>query len=253
MNDNARSAVAVVSGETDLESAKKQNAMMLFGEKYDKEKVRIVSIGSNSLELCGGTHVQNSLEVFPFKIISDTSVAAGTRRIEAVSGVACHEWLLKQSHDLESVASLLQSPPCLVDHVSVLAHRAKSLDSEVKRLKKRILSTVLPVEAKSQYISVHRIPDLSPGDGKATNQAIRMYRDLLQAQQKDVPVHFILCGSFIACSVNDVDIGNANTLITRCFVDCSPGSGGGNATFAQGQFAVAEFSLKISDKIVTFL
>jgi alanyl-tRNA synthetase len=97
---------------TDLDSAVNSGAMALFGEKYD-DQVRVVSIqdGSFSKELCGGTHVHRTGDIGLFKLVSEGSVAAGTRRIEAVTGEGVLESLRRQSQTLAQLSEALRARP----------------------------------------------------------------------------------------------------------------------------------------------
>ncbi len=128
VNKEIKNSLPVVTDIMNIDDAKKTGAMALFGEKYH-DKVRVVSMGDFSKELCGGTHVKNTSEISRFKIISESGIAAGVRRIEALTGDA----LIKHYEDLEAevldIAKLVKTTP------SELKTKLKSLLDEIKQLK----------------------------------------------------------------------------------------------------------------------
>ena len=121
---------AVQSQEMDINAARESGAMMLFGEKYP-EKVRVVQTGA-SKELCGGTHVKNTSEIGLFKIISESSVAAGIRRIEAYTGQKAVEKVLYDSAILQQVVTSLKIP------VEEIPAKVDALTEQVKKLQKQL-------------------------------------------------------------------------------------------------------------------
>jgi len=115
-------------------------AMALFGEKYDDE-VRVLRIGDFSTELCGGTHVDRAGDIGLFKILSEGGVAAGVRRIEAVTGEAACDFVAETEHRLRDVAGLVRgSRDDVEDKVRQLIERARRLEKEVAQLKDKLAS-----------------------------------------------------------------------------------------------------------------
>ena len=109
----------------DYHEALKAGALALFGENYD-EKVRVVTFGENSVELCGGTHVPSTGEIGLFVITSESSVAKGIRRIEAVTGAQAFQLLQKRSKILKQASKLLASKPeDIIDSISQLQKKSK--------------------------------------------------------------------------------------------------------------------------------
>ena len=116
-------------------------AMALFGEKYGDE-VRVLKIGEFSTELCGGTHVERAGDIGCFKIISETGVAAGIRRIEALTGGACIDWMLNRDGALAGIAGLLKSPPEKApEKVEQLIEKCRLLEKQLERLNAKLASS----------------------------------------------------------------------------------------------------------------
>jgi alanyl-tRNA synthetase len=140
VNDHIRLNVPVITREMGLDDAKDAGAMALFGEKYDSD-VRVVSMGKLSVELCGGTHVTNTGDIGLFKIMSEAGIAAGVRRIEAVTGSHAVEQIQCQETKLVAAASILKADSSnLVDKAQALVDRNKQLDKLVNELKGQIAS-----------------------------------------------------------------------------------------------------------------
>ena len=132
VNDNILSAVEIETVETDIETARGMGAMALFGEKYGNI-VRVVKMADYSVELCGGTHAKNTGNLGLFKITSETSVAAGVRRIEAVAGFGVLGLMAEKDALIAGAAAALKSA-----NVNDIADRAAHLQGEVARLKREL-------------------------------------------------------------------------------------------------------------------
>ena len=163
----------------DLDEAKDAGAMAMFGEKYD-ERVRTVRIGADSFELCGGTHVERAGDIGFFRIVSEGALAAGVRRIEAVTGLAA----LATVHDdheraVRTAALLKTSPAQLGERIQGMQARLKDTEAELSELRSQLaasqsadlLGQVVECEGLQTLSAV--VPDAKPTDLKELAEKLR--------------------------------------------------------------------------------
>jgi len=161
----------VVAAETTLDEARRQGAIALFGEKYG-ESVRMIAVGDFSRELCGGTHAHATGELGLFKITAEQGIAAGVRRIEAVTGRAAYRLVADQEALLDRLAETLRTPRArLVERARELLEETKRLARELEKAKRRSFAAAGasgPFEEKATVghtvVVVGTIPDASPDD-----------------------------------------------------------------------------------------
>jgi alanyl-tRNA synthetase len=123
-----------------LDDARAAGAMSLFGEKYESD-VRVLSIGDFSMELCGGTHVERAGDIGLFKITGESGVAAGVRRVEALTGPGAYQWVVHTDQVLRDIAAMLRGSREDVDEkVRELLERSRRLEKEVQQLKSKLAS-----------------------------------------------------------------------------------------------------------------
>ena len=140
VNSEIRENAPVETRVMALDEAVAAGAMSLFGEKYDSD-VRVLSIGDFSMELCGGTHVERAGDIGLFKLTGESGVAAGVRRVEALTGRAAYEWVVHTDQVLRDIAAMLRGSRDDVDEkVRELVERSRRLEKEVQQLKSKIAS-----------------------------------------------------------------------------------------------------------------
>lgn len=131
VNEKIWAALPVETIETDIDTAKNMGAMALFGEKYGKE-VRVVNIDGYSIELCGGTHVKNTEDIGIFKIVSESGIGAGVRRIEAVTSKEAYELMNEEEQQLKTIAGIVKSP-----QLKEVVSKTEQLQQQLRELQKR--------------------------------------------------------------------------------------------------------------------
>ena len=153
VNEQIAKQIPVETKVMSLEEAKKTGAMALFGEKYGDE-VRVVQMGDFSVELCGGTHVKNTGVISSFKILSESGIAAGVRRIEAITGAAVLSYYREQESILKEASGILKTNPTgLIERIGKLQEEVKRLNSELESLKSKAAQDALG-DASGQAVDV---------------------------------------------------------------------------------------------------
>jgi len=143
INDKILESLDLDVSEKTIEEAKEAGAVALFGEKYG-DKVRVVNIDGYSIELCGGTHVKNTSQIGSFKILSENGIAAGVRRIEAVTGHEALNYYQKQENRIKEVSTLFKdTPDNIVKKSESFIKQFKDLKSELERLNSKMAGGML--------------------------------------------------------------------------------------------------------------
>ena len=182
VNSEIRKNYAARTELMSYDNAIKSGAMALFGEKYEDE-VRVLDFGGYSIELCGGTHVKRTGDVGIFKIITESGVASGVRRIEAVTGDAALQWLSTHKENMDQLATLLKSSPDQIySKIEQLLVRNKAIEKELSAVKQKMLggnsndlmSKVIKVGEIN--ILIHRMDGV---DSKNLRIAIDQFKDKL--------------------------------------------------------------------------
>jgi len=217
-----------------IEEARSTGAMALFGEKYDDD-VRVVSVGTVSKELCGGCHASNSLDLRLVKIVSESAIAAGTRRIEAFVGTSALHYLNSKVVEIDKLSSKFKA------HYDEVFDRVEKLMEENKELQKELL-TVKSAQAKEKFnafvnqvieidggkLFVHKMEQL---DGNALKEGVEML-----ANKIGNSIIAIVAGTSIFVKVSDdfVKKGVNAGKIVQEIAQSTGGKGGGRPNFAQG-------------------
>jgi alanyl-tRNA synthetase len=245
VNDAIRRDMEVCIRSMKIDEARSMGAMALFGEKYG-ETVRAVSVQQScdtpaySMELCGGTHVSRSGEIGMFKIISESSVSAGTRRIEAVTGRAAELYVRWIVRTLDDISGRLKAAPSeAVARIDRLLSQQRDLEREVSRLKMQMASGSATADPTKSVRDVNGVKLLAT---KVTDLDVKSLRELadnlLDKIRSGIVVVATVEGekaSFVVTISDDqVKSGFNAGAIAKRFSSLINGSGGGKPGFAQG-------------------
>ena len=216
VNEKIQEALPVTTQVMDIEEAKKSGAMALFDEKYS-EKVRVVSMGDFSKELCGGTHVANTSAITAFKLVSESGIAAGVRRIEALTGDGVFKYYKEQEAELAKAAKLLKTAPQSVcEKIEHLYSEIKSLQAENDALKSKAAKDALG-DVMNQVQEIKGVKLLAAKLEGVDMNGLRDLGDQLKEKLGD--------GVVVLASVND---GKVNLMATATDEAQKKGAHAGN-------------------------
>ncbi len=216
VNTQINAGLDVVTDVMSLEEAKKSGAMALFDEKYG-ESVRVVSMGDFSKELCGGTHVKNTAEIKNFKILSEAGVAAGVRRIEALTGSAVIAYYEKIEQEMNEAARALKTQPAeILAKIAALQAELKGAQSEIESLKSKMASDALG-DVMNQVKDVKGVKFLASSLEDVDMNGLRQLGDQLKEQLGE--------GVVLLASVKD---GKVNLMATATDAAMKQGAHAGN-------------------------
>ncbi|GAB9472997.1 Alanine-trna ligase [Globisporangium polare] len=257
VNEMAAEELAVQTLELPRDQAEQSGAICNFGEKYG-DVVRVVKIGAISSEFCGGTHVQNASSIFPFVILSEGSVAAGTRRMEAVAGIEGAKHLQTKDKTLQSLAVQLETTPAKVpERITKMQKQMKQLESYAQSLGDLLAAVPSAPIAQGRIdgpMSVDSVQfhEFSTGGSCSCSDFVKVLRRRAEFLLQNAPehVHVVVMGSQIVC-ISDGKSANAGKLLQQ-MVKPLGGRGGGNASFAQGSLPAdtAPTALELAHKVL---
>ncbi len=236
VNEKILEALPVEVKEMSLEEAKKTGAVALFGEKYG-EVVRVVNIGGYSIEFCGGTHLTNSAYCGVFKLLSESGVAAGVRRIEALTGAGALSYLDEVGFVLKSVSDALKTTAAeLPKRISHILDENKRLSRELESLKAKMSGSLADdiIGSKSNIKGI----DFVASEVKGLDMnALRTMGDQIKEKVNGVIVlasgEGNKCSFVVMCSDDAVKAGaNAGQIVKAAAAVCG-GGGGGRPNMAQ--------------------
>lgn len=237
VNESIFSNYHVQIVETTLEKSQELGAIGLFEDKY-KDVVRVVSMGDYSVELCGGTHVRNTSEVMMFKIISESGIAAGVRRIEAITGLSVYNYLNNLETREDSISKLLKTQKDGVEaKINSMIEEEKSLREKINKFKS-LQENALIDEISSEIKEIEGIKLLFKKLEQVDSESLKNISDKLQNKEENLVVLLasrfndkILFVSSVSKELIKKNIKAGD--IVRNVAQATGGNGGGRPDFAQ--------------------
>ncbi|GAA0381712.1 alanine--tRNA ligase [Paenibacillus motobuensis] len=255
VNEQIWNALAIVTQQMPIDEAKALGAMALFGEKYG-DVVRVVKAGDYSLELCGGCHVNNTAEIGLFKLISESGIGSGVRRIEAVTGRGAYQFMEEQLDLLKQAGGLLKANIADVPkRVEALQHQLKELERENESLQGK-LSSIEAGSLTSQVVTIGETKLLAARVDAGSMDALRTLADELKGKLPDA---VLVLGAPAQDKVNFVVVVpqsgvkrglHAGKLVKEVAAVCG-GGGGGRPDMAQAggkDASKLEEALKVAEE-----
>jgi len=236
MNEWVRLNLPVTTQEMSIDEAKKTGAIAMFGEKYG-DVVRVVQMGPYSLEFCGGTHVSNTGEIGPIKLISEGSIASGVRRVEALSGQRAWNFIAESMNYLSDAAGLLKVKP-------------GDLASQIERLQDQLKQRDKLLSSREEELAVLRAASLKPEQvgkiqfigGELSGMTADGLKNAAEKMRNQGPSTVVLLASALAPDKVSVAAGVSDTLVkegvnagnlVKEFASVCGGGGGGKPQLAQ--------------------
>lgn len=237
VNEKINSFLPVSCVEMPIRDAQNSGALGLFEDKYG-DMVRVVSVGDFSKELCGGIHVSNSGQIGPFKIISESGIAAGVRRIEAVTGAGLLELLNSKESTINEAAAMLKSKPnLLTEKLNGFIKENEELRSELESLKKQHMNEAA-ADIINEKINVNGIDLLTHIFEDMDMDDLRNIADDLRAKNDNIAIVFAAVNGpkvtlMVALSKDLVAKGYHAGNMIKEIAKAAGGGGGGKADMAQ--------------------
>ncbi len=257
VNREIMAGIEVLNYETGIEEARAKGAMALFGEKYG-DRVRVVEVPDVSIELCGGTHVQNTGKMGLFKIIAENGVASGVRRIEAVTGAGVLELLNEYNNEMNQAASVLKcNSSNLVAKCTSMMEEVKKLNNELAAANKKLAEQ----QSGSMFENAVVVDGIRIVTAEFTNGDVKTLRELgddLKANNTDfVAVFANRCGAkgnfFAVCGKDAIAKGVSAGKLVGMVAGVTGGKGGGKPDSAMAGMGDPSKSSEAMSQVVAFV